>query len=531
MCTGNLGQVYSLSALGSHFQADRVRRADVVANFEISEVEVAGVGPTFMCPISYEEETDIVLLVAKPRVGLLSGEPRDVVNTIITNPLAALRYPGFCRKLIAHIDHPVSLKSMKDAQLAGYPVNTSPMTRAPVIGGFCLAASEDHARATDSVMAHLVSEGKRVGNADLWFVLAWRLLEDNRVPYLAEILPQVREHLVFRLKKHFGTFTLTNVPYLPVTLVPMGIAFWTTICAIAYASEEKAMTYLKCHSGHIPVIVKAVTLLGYPIPEVARAFVRRYLTFSAIRQLITTGDADVVSWAIRATYTVRAIDTTKVDPTRFKYVVSAIPVDGPEPPADQVAEALTHLPKWFADLTPAERRSAVKLMEVHNIGQIAMTDLAKTIEPVNWQYGLRDYDLPEVPICPATCRPFQIIASRGEWYQASESVFGDVKHQIHAHKYFIEFVKKYRAYPAKDEFLLFMFHDIVPKHKATLPKMVVEFAEVVLRGYTEIAATIYVPEFMRISARSERLVYRKELEREWRAMEEQRRRTLSDSAS
>jgi hypothetical protein len=42
---------------------------------------------------------------------------------------------------------------------------------------------------------------------------------------------------------------------------------------------------------------------------------------------------------------------------------------------------------------------------------------------------------------------------------------------------------------------------IVRKHKATLTKMLMQFAEVVLQGSTEIAAIISVAELTRISAR------------------------------
>jgi hypothetical protein len=47
--------------------------------------------------------------------------------------------------------------------------------------------------------------------------------------------------------------------------------------------------------------------------------------------------------------------------------------------------------------------------------------------------------------------------------------------------------------------------------------MVVEFADVVLKGYEEIMRSITVAEFVRITARSERLGQRKGMESHWRS--------------
>jgi hypothetical protein len=231
MCSGNLGAVYSLSALGSKFQADRVRRADVVQNFELSDVEILEASQsTYVCPISDREEQDVVLLVKKPTAPLLAGDATEMVNVIITNPLAAIRYPEFCRSLAALIDHPIALRAMKEA---GQPFTRSPIGHEPIVGGFCSSSHEAHCRATDSVMAQIAAEGKRVGNSDLWLLLVWHLIENGYARQARDMLPQIREHLLFGMRRHLGTFAMTNVPYFPITLVPMGVACWCTISAVA----------------------------------------------------------------------------------------------------------------------------------------------------------------------------------------------------------------------------------------------------------------------------------------------------------
>ena len=95
MTNGSLNQVYSVHALGTEFQADRIRRADVAEHFEAADAELTNSEADFVCPLTYEEESDVVLLIKKPVNPLLAGIEHDKVNEIITCPLAALKYKDF----------------------------------------------------------------------------------------------------------------------------------------------------------------------------------------------------------------------------------------------------------------------------------------------------------------------------------------------------------------------------------------------------------------------------------------------------
>lgn len=55
---------------------------------------------------------------------------------------------------------------MKDEKNSNRPIQASPLTRAPVLGGLCLGAAEDHSNSTDWAIAQLMTGGKRVGNSD-----------------------------------------------------------------------------------------------------------------------------------------------------------------------------------------------------------------------------------------------------------------------------------------------------------------------------------------------------------------------------
>jgi hypothetical protein len=513
MCTGNLGAVFSLSALGSRFQANRVRRADVIENFELTAVQVLESDASFTCPISYEEESDIVILVKRPSEGLLACEPKELVNTIITNPLSALRFPDFCTKIIAHLDHAIALRSMKEAEEAGFPITQSPLTRAPIIGGLFLGGSEEHSKATNFAIAHLVAEGKRVGNPDLWFILLWWLIESGRVHHLDTFLPQIRIHLSFRLRNHMGTFTLTNTPYMPITRVPLGIAIWCTLSSIAFgASEEQAVRYLKCHLQHLEILEMALKIVEYQLPPEAKDLLAKFRMFGEVRTAILRGDGEMRQWAVKASRNILPIDRTAIRAELFPRVVDEIPIDG-EPTEEQTTEALLHLPTWFTEATPQRRRAIARILEFTDIKDISFRDFDRDVPTISWLYGLRDFNIPEVPICPTTCRPYYVDPQKKVvWHEAARGLFGDVHQQIHMHWYFIQCVQKLKVYPTKEEFLLFVFLDIIPKQKASMPFLVQKFVDIIFKGYEPIMTAMPVHDFISKTVRSERLRSRQTME-------------------
>jgi hypothetical protein len=315
-------------------------------------------------------------------------------------------------------------------------------------------------------------------------MLIWWLIERGRVRHLESILPQVRAHLAFRLQTHLGTLTLTNIPYQPITLVPLGIAAWATLSAIALGVDEaRALQFLKCHSGHIEVLEAAVGLVGYGLPEEAQDFLVKWRVFGEIRSAVQHGGGELRLWAVRACHRVLRLDRASIRSDLFPRIVDEISIDG-EPPESQVIEAFEHLPRWFVDMSAGRRRSVARMLTFCDAGELTYGDFDRDVATIGWEYGIREFEIPEVPICAATCRPYYVDPSRHiVWHEASRSIFGEVRHQIHIHWYFIECVTKLKAFPTKDEFLLFVFNDIVPKHKSSLPFRIDRFVDLVFRGH------------------------------------------------
>jgi len=517
MCTGNLSSVFSLSALTSRYNADRVRRADIVQSFEIADVDIIEDGEkSFICPVSYEAENDVVILVRKLDKPLIDGLDNDTLNPLISNPLQALNNEEFLKKMISAIDHPISLRTMREAEASGAPIKVSPFTRAEVIGGLCLGADENHSKVTRYIISKIISGGKRVGNPDLWFAVYLYLVETGRIPFLNEVLPQMREHMRFLLLNHKGTLTMTSVPFFPITTVPLGISCWFSLNAIsAGIPEGYAFNLIKPHSGYLSILRMLNDLQGLKSDQNAEKFLRLSDAFIKIYHWAKHNEVENLSYVIKLGFNTIKVNLNNITNKNFGWVPLFVPIDGNEPTEENRKDALAHLPQCFSLLTPAECRAAARTAEMFNPNKMTRNLMSEDIPASSWSYKTKHFDIPEVPICPVTLRPYTKNGqTKEDWRAASERIFGKLEDQIHIHYLYLNYVEKYNEFPTKDDFLVFVFHRFIPKTKFSLPMQTQDFIDCVFSGYEKVFAQkkISAAEFNKTTYHSAPLVRREHLE-------------------
>ena len=361
---------------------------------------------------------------------------------------------NFTDQLIQNVDQPISLNSMKGAQDAGHPIKTSPLTRSPILGGLCLGAAEDHVKATNWVISRLMAGGKCVGNMDQWFALFWYLVENKHIQYLEPILPKIRQHMIYRLQKHFGTASLSFIPYICQTALPVGICCWFAMNI--YSDRFLALTH-----QNVPVFIQMSELAGYEFkPEIKR----KLLIDSAVKTVKVQGEEALPS-IFKLCYA-----TTDEYPN--------IIVDGPVNDHKR-KEALKKLPIVFSDIPINILRIAIN----HVLGGTAEED----IEDVNWGYGLKPCVMPKIEICPATLRPYLLVPpSFIPWKKAATRAFHSDKQLINCHAQYINYVNKIKSFPTKQELADFCMKMIVPKKNFTLPVQIGQFMDCVVDTYNQI---------------------------------------------
>lgn len=320
--------------------------------------------------------------------------------------------------------------------------------------------------------------GKNVGNMDQWFALLWYLIEMNQIPYLTPILPKIREHMIFRLYNHQGTATLTGIPYVCQTSLPVGICCW-------FSLNVDPHRFLTANPSSVPVFIKMAKLAGYPIEEE----VERNNLLKSTEETCKHMDQSLLPNVIKAAY-------------RTSKNYSNVIIDG-ELTEDERKVALKELPITFKEI-PID---ILRIVVNHLIG-------GKTNEEIpfiNWAYGLEPCKMPPIPICPKTFRPFLLVPpSFTPWPQIAVASFCPEPQLINCHAQYINYVTKFQKYPSKSELADFCMKMIVPKKKPTLPAQIDQFIDCVVDGYDEVfkIRNVSPQEFIKITMSTARMATR-----------------------
>jgi hypothetical protein len=524
MCEGALRGAFDFTAVNSAIHSDRVRRAATVAP---AAVPAEGAAPAveavaeaapekpFVCPITLDSSTDVILLVAEGKP-ILEGLDKPVVTDILDCPLNLFHYPEVVTALRDRLDHPVSLTAYRDAMEAGAPIMTGPMTRNPLLaGGICLGQSEEHCAATTWTLAQLTTGGasKLVGNPDLWFACLWLMLHRGQTgEHLADLEPLFAANLTWRLRNHKTFISLTGLPEFPSTRVPLGVAIWYVFASSRFTGSEPRRDLIRTHMPHIKELlqIKQNCLPAeYALPEGTLVHVNR------VRVML-----NMLSWVKRnrwtMTETLRGLTQNSVigpmasdvgaDVCEREHMPVLVPVDG-LPSAERLLDVRASLPALWCSLSDAELVGLASLVDPSkSAGDIPLPfdwvppALVPPPGQVEWAYGVGPVASARVPMCVATCRPFYTVPETGElWTVAAERVHGIAPSKmISLNKQFGMFITKYERYPTPAEFLIFLYNRYIHhgQHQ-TLPAQITQFIGEAFDEFREIMATVTPAEFVR----------------------------------
>lgn len=504
MTEGALRSVFSMNAVTSGIQSDRVRRAGLVSSAPTPTPSAST--SHFECPITLDSEHDVVLLVT-------SGEPiladvdKRIVDDILDCPLNLLKYSELVTKTISRLDHPVSLTAFS-ANPSGW--NSSPITRASVLpGAICFGDAADHVKATQWTLAQLFTGGKLVGNPDFWFATIWWILRHEMCPaYLQGMKPFADTHMMWRLVHQSSYIALSGLPEFPTTRVPLDCAIWYVLASPLFADEFGASRdVLRGHIPHLPQLLELASLAKLDMSDRLQNHYIRLKTMLRYLVWCKTDNDSLRTW-------------TRMLIQNHIYVKSMntyIPVDGP-PSAEQIAEARS---KLRADpvLTIDELVGIATLVSPQKSASDIPLVLTWSPESVlcgivEWGYGLGPQEPLSMYIHPRTCRPKYVFGAE-TWREQSVRKYGPLERQISINSHFGKYVQIHGVYPSRDELLIYLYkrYVIYGKH-TTLPAQIYTFIDEVLSDNASIMETILPTEFCKRWSESVRIEDRIKMENE-----------------
>jgi hypothetical protein len=434
---------------------------------------------TFKCPISYDNETDPALMICLPSQPLLVGIDKNIVDQIIDCPLNALNNLKFIDLLIQHLDHPISLSSLREAEAAGFPIVNSPITRRDLIGFVPLGCHKSHSDSADWSISQLITGGKSLGNKDFWFAVFWILIEDDKIAYLTEMKPFFREQMIWRLKNKTSTASLTGLSGFVQTKLRLDASIYFSLVSSKFTiPPSQQFDTLRLHIPHVNYLIKLMDLIGISIPDDIKILAKRTrMMFQLLSYSKKHGQIELLSLGNALIQNCFKINRDHVDVKLLenpKLNLLFVPLDGPASKS-QIEEVLSLLPSACCSLSIQEiyyfiqlanpQKSAVDIqipidLEIPSLPQFK----------IYWQhYQGKFEELKNVQICSTTFRPFYRLSNGKTWRDAfAEIVQTNTKQILSVHRWFMDFCVKYNHLPSIHEFMLFSFSKVMNQQIETL---------------------------------------------------------------
>ncbi len=514
MTEGALRSAFDLSAANAAIHSDRVRRAATAsaadaAAVPLTEESSSATAATFECPLTLDAERDVALLVVAPDTPVLAGLEKAVVDACIDCPLNALNYPEVVERILAILDHPVSLRSLKEAESAGAPLTTSPLTRRPLLGALCLSPCAEHVQATTWTLARAIAGGKLVGNADLWYAVIVLLVHAGKPAHLAPIAPQLWEQMKWRAA-HRTTFVgLTGLPELPTTRVALGAAIWYVLASPALERASPKQEALRAHIFHADALASLATHCGLaPLPAGAAEYATRLRAMLGLLSWVkkdAAGMKETLDALVRRAIRINPAAVSAAVAERETRVPLWVALDGPASPEQVVAVRATLSPALQAVTVDELVRLANRVDAGKSASDVVVPFTAAAVPPappIAWPAYGTSHGFPaasHIHISLKTCRPLTVCACTGKpWDECATIMYGAAPpNLLSLNEQWGRFVDKYGAFPKGDDFLVYLYNRyVVHGKKAALPACTTAFAAELASEYAEVVATLTPAQFV-----------------------------------
>ena len=536
MSDGALKQMFNINEL----QTFRKNIASNTKNVEINDIENIDIESSvkdikFECPISAENETDPTILITLPNENeelkpLLLGFEKVSLEKILNCPLNALYNDDFISKIKLYIDHPISLKTLREAEEKGYPFEKSPITRKKIIGAITLGESEEHVKCADYNLMKLLTGGKNLGDRNLWFVVIWILVKKGIFPYLKDIEPFIKAQVIYRMKNYTTSISLSGLSNLPQNKVLYITAAWSCLMSPFIIDKIPSNCNLfNVHLTHYKELVDIINLFNLQLPKNFEKFANRMVVFSNLLYFFKRNTKLLENYVNGLKYNTIIVNVDESSPLNAGGIVGEvfIPIDG-EINEENRMKCIQKLPKICLEFINEKKISIDELswlmsfvnvqkqlsdIKINDIVHLDEKDISKPIINSNWKRYDDNIDkFNQVKISPKTLRPYYQINEKETWKDSLSKIVDINLTIISGHKEYGNFIIHYDKYPTLDEYLLLLYRKY--KREITLPKYIQKYAQSLFNEYEKVIKDVSVEQFKIIFNKSASIKERIEMEKE-----------------
>lgn len=463
----------------------QLRRADYTQNItpQVTISDEIEVESDYTCPISFENESDIAIMI-RDGVPILDNVDPKVMENLIKCPLSVLNYPDICKDIIKRFDNSVGVPSWL---MMNKEYQKSPFTRAELIGSLYLGCNKSQTEATKYTIAQMLrSETKNIGNMNLWFMVVCLLLDE--VERFDEIRTQIYRKMKYVMDNYQSYASLSGNAQYMMLKVPLGLSFWMIATApLLELPSDKDMS--RQHIWYMDIINKLAELGQYPIDS--PKLTKHYNRLKALYKLLL--------WKKKSPEYVNNISNV-LSKRCIKIDNNYIPIDGM---IDDDTYINKILKKLDFSLSKEEIYNLINMVDANMSGNsinlpIDWIPKALPNTEINWVYGQdKNGNCENIDINIKTCRPYYIIKNKN-WEEIVNDIYGKDANYISLNESYGRYIVKYEKYPTLSEFILFVWNYYSTRGFNTLPAPIVNLSEKTIAEYSDCRAKYTPKEFGRL---------------------------------
>jgi hypothetical protein len=401
--------------------------------------------------------------------------------------LSASNNPDVLSYIKGMMDNVISIEAYKELIEHGIS-EQSPLTKEEIIGGICLGSHESHVKFSNSVMRKALTNGKCLGNIDLWFAVIYLMVKNGQVPHLSDYIPNMREHMIYRLEKSTTYMCLSGLPTYPTYRVPLKVALWSILSASKVTNDAKQEP-VRLHLSYTSDILHLLCIKRLFVPEGIEEYINRLQCLRFLLNRKKKGDKEEIENIVDAL----KHNFIQLSSGRFIYI-DGIPTD------DQRKLVKMKLPA-ICDWLSSEELLYLNIICDKNKSEsdipynINTKPTGITIGSKNWEYKA-EMPYSRVDICEATCRPYYYVdGGRKNWKEKATEIYGDLE-LLSLNKIFGSYICKKKQYPEKEEFLVYLSEYFERRNKKTLPICIDQFLNELYSEYKEIMEKVSIEDFV-----------------------------------
>jgi hypothetical protein len=390
---------------------------------------------------NYSFEDPILLEIDVPQLLLLDDDELlfnddKLFKQLIENPLSILHNVELKNKIANRIGHCIGVKISNK-------INYDPYNRRKIIGTIPLTIDNDqHLKVGNYGLYKLFTNGKMMGNVNLFYIILWKIINENQCNYLNDYMNEINNHLLYRLRNSKTYISMQGLPEYNRTIVPLDVAFYYVI-----NSRNINLNILKMHLFNTDVIMDIlINILKYEIDEATMKYISLLKVALSMQKMANMNKKDFEN---------------KINCLLNSYIVINniyVPYDI-EINNDEYENLLKEFPVYYSKLDRNELIYIAKsILEMKNIDLIIPDDVMindKYEFERTWDMNYRVNKSNPLKISLKTFRPYYV----ENWKElATNYLDTDINKQISGYNDYIRCYLRNHEFPNYETYVSYIYH-------------------------------------------------------------------------